>query len=253
MDRPKVLAIDKDRASLAGIERALCEVGFDVAVAWRGEEALRMLRDGGTDVVVCGPEVEEGTVSLKAIRECDLDVAIVVWGARRAVEAFAEAGEISGCVLKSSEDVEELVAVVEESLRRRRAVLDAKRTIKAVLAANRRLAAEKNGLEAVHRRVRQKQKGLIQRAKEEAVQEMVGAVNHELNQPLCVIMGKAELLLRSMDHEDPNYKTVESIHRTSERMAELVRKIGSFKQYRTKPYVGTQQIVDIDQACIPVG
>ena len=249
MDRPKVLAIDTDRESLAGIERALCEAGFDVKVASKGEEALSILRRGETDVVVCTLEVEEGRMPLKAIRESDPDAAIAVWSASRMAGVFAEAGEVSGCVLRSSEDVEELVKVVEKSLRRRWATLDAKRTIEALLAANHRLMREKRRLEAMHRGIRRKQKQLIQRAKEEAVQEMVGAANHELNQPLCAIMGKAELLLRSMDPEDPNYEMVESIYTSSERMAELVRKIENFRQYKTKPYVGTQQIVDLDQAC----
>lgn len=253
MDHLKVLVLYKDRTHSDEVERILCEVGFDVEIASNEDEAMRILGGGEIGVVVCAPESEEEAISLKAIRTFDPDIAIVPWRFRPTVEVSGDTRKVLSGVLKSSVDRRELVEAVEESLKRSRMISDEKRTIEVVLAANRRLAAEMSSLESLHRRLRREQNRMIQTAKEGAIEEMVGAVNHELNQPLCVIMGKSELLLKTMDVEDPGYRMIKSIWESSERMAELVRKIGNFKQYKTKPYVGKQQIVDLDRASVSVG
>ncbi len=77
---------------------------------------------------------------------------------------------------------------------------------------------------------------------------LAGTAAHELNQPLTSIMGYAELLKRKLKEEDFAYKPVDIIYRESERMAEIVRKIGRITRYETKAYIGSQQIVDLDKA-----
>jgi signal transduction histidine kinase len=77
---------------------------------------------------------------------------------------------------------------------------------------------------------------------------LAGTAAHELNQPLTSIMGYAELLKRKLKETDSAYKPVDIIYRESERMAEIVRKIGRITRYETKAYIGSQQIVDLDKA-----
>jgi signal transduction histidine kinase len=61
-------------------------------------------------------------------------------------------------------------------------------------------------------------------------------------------MGYAEMLKRKLKETDAAYKPVDIIYRESERMAEIVRKIGRITRYETKAYIGSQQIVDLDKA-----
>jgi signal transduction histidine kinase len=78
---------------------------------------------------------------------------------------------------------------------------------------------------------------------------LAGTAAHELNQPLTSIMGYAELLKRRLSKEpEPVARHVDIIYRESERMAEIVRKIGRITRYETKAYLGTQRIVDLDKA-----
>ena len=77
---------------------------------------------------------------------------------------------------------------------------------------------------------------------------LAGTAAHELNQPLTSVMGYAELLKRRLKEADPAWRPVDIIHREAERMAEIVRKIGRITRYETKPYIGTQQILDLDKA-----
>ena len=78
--------------------------------------------------------------------------------------------------------------------------------------------------------------------------ELAGAAAHELNQPLTAIQGYAELLQRKADADSAIGRGAAVILRESERMAEIVRKIGKIARYETKQYVGGTSILDLDRA-----
>ena len=78
--------------------------------------------------------------------------------------------------------------------------------------------------------------------------ELAGAAAHELNQPLTAIQGYAELLQRKADADSAIGRGAGVILRESERMAEIVRKIGKIARYETKQYVGGTSILDLDRA-----
>ena len=96
------------------------------------------------------------------------------------------------------------------------------------------LAAARRKLEAAER--------------QEMIVELAGAAAHELNQPLTSVLGYAELLQRKLRDADPASRSVGIILREAERMAEVVRKIGTLTRHTTKPYVGDARIVDLEKA-----
>ena len=84
--------------------------------------------------------------------------------------------------------------------------------------------------------------------RQSAVVELAGAAAHELNQPLTSIMGYAELAMRKVPAVSPATPLLKTMLAEAERMAEIVRKLGDITRYRTKPYVGAHDIVDLDAA-----
>jgi PAS domain S-box-containing protein len=78
--------------------------------------------------------------------------------------------------------------------------------------------------------------------------ELAGAAAHELNQPLTSVMGYAQMLLRRLEADSPHLRSVETILAESERMAGIVRQLGSLTRYETKSYVGGAQIIDLDRS-----
>ena len=78
--------------------------------------------------------------------------------------------------------------------------------------------------------------------------ELAGVAAHELNQPLTAILGYSEMLgKRLADSDDKLRKPVGVIVRETERMANIVRRIGQITKYETKPYVGKAQILDLGE------
>ena len=81
--------------------------------------------------------------------------------------------------------------------------------------------------------------------------EMAGATAHELNQPLTVMLPMLEQALSKVSEHNSLFKDLNVIQKQCMRMADLVRKISEITTYKTKPYVGDIQIIDITKAAQP--
>jgi PAS domain S-box-containing protein len=92
------------------------------------------------------------------------------------------------------------------------------------------------------------QEELREREKQAAVAELAGATAHELNQPLTSVMGYAQMISRRLEDTSPLRNAADVIVTQSERMAEIVRKIGKITRYETMSYVGGAKILDLDKA-----
>ncbi len=110
--------------------------------------------------------------------------------------------------------------------------------------------ADLRGRLRIERKLSKAQDKLLRTEKQAMIAELAGTAAHELNQPLTSVMGYAELLKRRIPESDPNYRAVDIIFRESERMAEIVRKIGRITRYETKTYIGNTRIVDLDRAVV---
>ncbi len=86
---------------------------------------------------------------------------------------------------------------------------------------------------------------VLEKEKLSAAIKTAGAVCHEINQPLMVILGHAELLLETMPDDAPGYSGLKEIKEQTEKLGNITRKLMTITQYKTKKYLQTE-IVDID-------
>jgi PAS domain S-box-containing protein len=89
---------------------------------------------------------------------------------------------------------------------------------------------------------------LSEREKQDLVAELAGAAAHELNQPLTSVIGYAGLLKRRLADFPEHLAALDVIIDQSERMAEIVRKVGRITKYETMNYVGEAKILDLEKA-----
>jgi signal transduction histidine kinase len=61
-------------------------------------------------------------------------------------------------------------------------------------------------------------------------------------------MGYADMLLRQIGDDSRLSKVSRCIMSETERMADIVRKIGKLTKYETKTYVGDTKIIDIERS-----
>lgn len=87
-----------------------------------------------------------------------------------------------------------------------------------------------------------------QKEKFQGVLETAGAVCHELNQPLQVISGYAELMLVDLSEGDKHYGLAEQILEQVERIADITGKLQKITRYKTLDYDRHTKIIDIHQS-----
>ena len=74
-------------------------------------------------------------------------------------------------------------------------------------------------------RVIELQDRLIEAERNRVLTQAAGAAAHEINQPLTVLIGMAELLLYQMDEESTQRDNVKALHESARRIADIVKKM----------------------------
>jgi PAS domain S-box-containing protein len=100
----------------------------------------------------------------------------------------------------------------------------------------------------IEERLADAQRELADKEQKAFIAELAGATAHELNQPLTTVMGYAQLIARELDEGTKLGRASGVIVRETERMAEIVRKIGKLTRYESKSYVGDTKIIDLERS-----
>lgn len=83
----------------------------------------------------------------------------------------------------------------------------------------------------------------------QTIRTTVATVNHEINNPLAIISGNAQLLLemtKVMDVDPDLVKPIRDIEEASRRIAEAIKKLSNLKEVITRPYVsGEDNLLDL--------
>lgn len=95
---------------------------------------------------------------------------------------------------------------------------------------------------------KQAEKDRLQKEKLQGVLEMAGAACHELNQPLQIMFGYNEFLIKNILDEHSLISTLNIIQEQIERMGAITKKIMKITKYETKPYAQGGIIIDIDKS-----
>ncbi len=97
--------------------------------------------------------------------------------------------------------------------------------------------------------LRKTQHQLAETQKQAVLVELAGTTAHELNQPLTSVMGYAGLLKQKLPGEYVElHRFADVLLLESERMADIVRKIGRITLYETQSYVGETRILDLNKS-----
>jgi GAF domain-containing protein len=98
----------------------------------------------------------------------------------------------------------------------------------------------------VYRELSETQARLLESERLRGVTETVGALNHEINNPLAAIAGNAQLLLRNPESLSTQTRMkLESILEAARRIQRVTAKMSSLIQATTMPYPGEQAILDV--------
>ena len=110
------------------------------------------------------------------------------------------------------------------------------------------LAETNRQLEDKNSQLKQTQAALVERERLAAIGEVAVTVNHEINNPLTVIIGNAEFLLHDMeDADDETLSKVQIIVSESKRIARITRSLRAVDQPVVEDYLpGGRKMLRID-------
>jgi len=100
--------------------------------------------------------------------------------------------------------------------------------------------------------VKQAEKERLEKEKLLSVLEIAGAVGHELNNPLQVVLTCTEKLAPTSDADQRRTKLYGLLKKSVEEMQKIIHKFNNITQHATKTYVGGKRIIDIDKASAPM-
>jgi signal transduction histidine kinase len=224
---PAILVVEDEPHIAILISMLLEEAGYRATTAGSGAVALTAVETGQHDLVVLDwmlPDVQGVSLcrKLKA-RRGDTFLPILMLTAR-GEPADRVAGLDAGAddYLTKPFDTDELLARVRALLRIRVAEVARSNALAA-------LARQHAELQAAYDQLRATQAQLVQSSKLAALGSLVSGVAHELNNPLAIILGNAELLPAPPDEEDR--RAVAQIIAGARRARRVVRSLATFAQH----------------------
>ncbi len=212
----RILLVDDDENALRVVSEKLRSEGMDVLIATGGQEGIDKAKQERPDLVITDlmmPEIN-GYAVARAIRE---DVSLVCTPIIM-LTAQSQVDEVIKGLAMGADDYIVKPFGLQELLARVNALL----------------------------RMRDFQIKSMEAERMKALLEMAGAAAHEINQPLTVIMGYADMIQKRMEKQDQFYEFVTSIYKNSLRISEIIKKLQSIRRYESKPYIGNVNIMDFD-------
>ncbi|MDA1001039.1 MAG: response regulator [bacterium] len=232
-----ILVVDDSSATVEIIGALLKNEGYQVLCAENGHEALEKIRKNRPDLVILDI-LMPGMDGLEVIQRCKKESA----GSEHPPFLV-----ISG-ICESEFRVKALTLGAVEFLIKpfnRIEFLSRVRTQLEIVHLNRKLRERAEALSEMNRVLRETQERLIQAEKLTAVSEISGAINHELNQPLTVILGQTQLLLDELPRGYASRERAEKIFRNTQRIGQALKNLGNIRSYRTKNYDNNSNIFDL--------
>ena len=107
------------------------------------------------------------------------------------------------------------------------------------------------GILAIARNITERKKAGEEKRHREKLQsilELAGAICHEMNQPMQIISGYAELLVKDLSENHPLHERLRAILKQIERMSTITGRLMKIKDYETKDYMGKSKILDINKS-----
>jgi len=99
------------------------------------------------------------------------------------------------------------------------------------------------------REIREVQAKMFEAERLAAITETAISVNHEINNPLCSILGNTQLMLMEKDNLDSRMiKKLESIEKQIARIQDIAERLGKITKPVFKEYVGGKKMLDVEHS-----
>lgn len=213
-----VLIVDDEKISLDIVEDILVDEGYQAITCCSGEECYTIAVEIKPDLVLLDINMP-GIDGIETCRKLKKDAVTseipVIFMTASTEETVIEKAFESGCTDYISKPFRRV-----ELLTRLRSAL------------NNKLLREK----------------LLEDEKFKGIIELAGSICHELNQPLHVIMGYADMMVMGTGKDSEIFRQAKIISEQAERMGNITEQLMNLTKTKTKKYIGNTNILDLKRS-----
>lgn len=233
-----ILVVDDSTAAVEIISTLLTNEGYQILCAEGGEEALEQIRKNQIDLVILDI-LMPGMDGLQVIQKCKEEIEASKQPPFLVISGICEAEvKIKALSLGAAEFLIKPFNRMEFLFRVHTQI--------EIVRLHKNLRERAKELSEANQMLRKTQERLLQAERLTAITEISGAINHELNQPLTVILGQTQLLLDELPRDQASRGRAEKIFRNTQRIGQVLKNLKNTTHYRTKNYDNQSRILDLD-------
>ena len=177
-----ILVIDDEVSTLKTLSAGLDDLGYKVASATNGEDALALIRGRPFNIVIVDIKLPDisGLEILELTRELNPEAAVIMITGHASIETAVDAiNEGAYSYIVKPVAMSELETIVNNALREQRLLTENRELVESLQQSNKRLEEANRALEQVS----------------QAKSDFTAKMSHELRTPLNSIIGFSEVLL----------------------------------------------------------
>jgi len=222
--KKKILIVEDDEKFARVLSEQLEKNNYDVSHVEKLSEFLESIKDGKLDLVLLdlGLPDSSGLETYEKVSKMVSDIPIVVLTGLDDEEVAVEAVKkgAQDYLVKGEVDNRTLLRSLDYAIERSRLLF----------------------------RLKKLQELVLQSERIKVLIETAGAVAHEINQPLTSIFGMLEILKRDLDKDTSAQQKLDFVLGSANKIKDIIKKMGSVKQYVTKPYLKDVDIVNFEES-----
>ena len=198
--RPKILIVDDDEGMRDTLRDILEEEGYMVACASSGKQGLRTISEEFHNLTLIDIRLPDmsGLHLLEQVKRSSPDTACMLITGFASIETSVEALNLGAeAYIVKPLNIEQVKMSIHRALERQSLVIENRRLLESLKESNEKLKEEIRKKEVL-------QTKLIESEKLSALGKLVAGMRHEINNPLCAIMGRTQLLREAVEKPSPH-------------------------------------------------
>ncbi len=236
--KTRILIIDDDEKIQAGLKKTLSDRNYEIKTFETAIPALELLEKRGFDLVITDimmPQIN-GFEFIEILRKKGMNLPVIFITGHAAEYGALEAFHKGAWdYIEKPFGADQIIHAVERALEKRKVDLEKVELIRELKAAHFRLMKTLSEFKKMDAQ-------LVQTGKLAALGQLGGGIAHEINQPLTVIKGYAQILLSNKDElKDEQKKGLMLVDKEADRIARIVENLRKFaaseKQFAGLRYV----------------
>lgn len=244
---PKILIVNEVDEIRGMIKVILEAAGFEASTSGSAKEAMGALYEDRFDLVITDlnlPGSMKGEELLWVIKESETDTGVVILTSQPSIESAIECLRndlASDYLIHPIDSLKGFVITINKALKKRAQKVKNRQRKKQLYAVSHKL-------KEMNQKLKESQKEFVESEKKDVYDATVLTAAHNINQPLTVLLLKAEMVeekLKQYGRDDELLSHIESIKRSALKIYDIMDQFKSLSRPVFKDYLEGVKMIDL--------